>query len=242
MEQGYNQSDEIEIDLKEVFLLLWSKAWLIILIGIICGSMGFALSSYVISPMFESTTKIYILNMQDSTTVTYSDLQLGTQLTTDYVELVQSRYVLEAVEDTLNLGIDYEDLLEKVTITTPDNTRILEITVEDESPFIAMETANCIREVASDHIKSVMAIEAVNVIDVANLPTEPVSPSILKWTAIGILLGMFIVVGIIMIQYLLDDTIKTADDIEKYLGLSTLALIPLKGKSQDSKKKINKRK
>lgn len=104
---------------------------------------------------------------------------------------------------------------------------MLSITVTDTDPMLAMEIANSIREAAALHIKSVMDIEAVNVVDMANLPTDKANPSVFKWTLIGSLIGAFVVMAIVIVVYILDDTIKNSDDVEKYLGLSTLALIPL---------------
>jgi len=232
MEPRNTQVDEIEIDLREVFLILLGKLWLILLVGIFTATIAFAYSQFVMDPVYESTTQIYILNKQENNTVTYSDVQLGTQLTKDYAELIESRYVLEEVIEELQLqeinpDMDYETLLEKVKVTTPTDTRILAITVSDTDPVLAMEIANSIREAAAVHIKNVMDIEAVNVVDTANLPTEKASPSVFKWTVIGGFIGAFLVMAIVLVWYLLDDTIKNSDDVERYLGLSTLALIPL---------------
>ena len=251
METKQYNNDEIEIDLREVFILLLSKAWLIALVGILTALIGFAVSAFVIAPTFESTSKIYILNKQQENTVTYSDVQLGTQLTKDYAQLITSRLVLEKVIEDLKLaevyeGIDYEAMLGKVEVTTPTDTRILSITVTDTDPVMAMEMANCIREVAAVHIKNVMDIEAVNIVETANLPTEKAGPSTTKWTLIGGCVGAFLVMAVVLLIFFMDDTIKTSDDVEKYLGLSTLALIPLDTQTasagKNGKKKAAKKK
>ena len=232
METNQYSNDEIEIDLREVFILLISKMWLIVLAGMLTAVVGFALSAFLIAPTYKSTSKIYILNKQQENTVTYSDVQLGTQLTKDYAQLITSRLVLEKVIEDLNLeevyeGINYEGMLNKVEVTTPTDTRILSITVTDTDPVMAMNIANCVREAAAVHIKNVMDIEAVNVVETANLPMEKAGPSITKWTIIGGCIGAFLVIAVVLVIFFLDDTIKTSDDVEKYLGLSTLALIPL---------------
>lgn len=232
METRQNSNDEIEIDLREVFILLISKMWLIVLVGLLTAVIGFAISAFFISPTYKSTSKIYILNKQQENTVTYSDVQLGTQLTKDYAQLITSRLVLEKVIEELQLdeiyeGMDYEAMLEKVEVTTPTDTRILSITVTDTDPVMAMNIANSVREAAAVHIKNVMDIEAVNVVETANLPMEKAGPSISKWTLIGGCVGAFLVIAVVLVIFFLDDTIKTSDDVEKYLGLSTLALIPL---------------
>lgn len=236
------ENGEIEIDLMEIMSLLLGKIWLILSVGIFFALTGFAVSRFLITPTYESTTKIYILNKTENASVTYSDVQLGTQLTKDYAELINSRYVLEEVVQKLGLAMEYEDLLEQISVDTPSDTRIVSITVENTDPVEAMNIANCIREVASTHIQNVMDIDAVNVVETANMPTKKASPSCLKWTLIGGLLGGFIVCGIILIQYLLDDTIKSSEDIEKYLGLSTLALIPMSQEDSTKQKKKQKKK
>lgn len=237
-----NQRDDvIEIDLLEIFHILLSRAWLIISAGLLCALVCFALSRFVMVPTYESTTKIYILNKNENSSVTYSDVQLGTQLTKDYAELINSRYVLEEVIQKLALDIEYKALLDLVEVTTPSDTRIVAITVTDKDPVQAMKIANCIREAASDHIQNVMDIEAVNVVETANMPTGKAGPSVMKWTLIGGIFGVFLLCAIILVQYLMDDTIKSSEDVEKYLGLSTLALIPVASENTDDKKRKKKK-
>lgn len=240
--ENRRENEEIEIDLLEVLNVLLGRIWLILLAGLFGALACFAASSFVMTPTYESTTKIYILNKTDHSTVTYSDVQLGTQLTKDYAELINSRYVLEEVIQKLSLGMEYQELLGKVSVSTPSDTRIVAITVEDTDPVQAMDIANSIRETASSHIQNVMDIEAVNVVETANMPTEKAGPSVMKWTLAGALLGVLAVCAVILIRYLMDDTIKSSEDVEKYLGLSTLALIPAAEGGHDNRKKKKRRK
>lgn len=117
--------------------------------------------------------------------VTYSDLQAGTQLVKDYSELIKSRFVLEAVIEQLNLPLSYEQLSDKVTVSTPADTRVISIAVTDSNPVTAMKIANAIRETASTHIRNVMDIETVNIVETANVPTHKASPSARKNTGAG---------------------------------------------------------
>lgn len=236
------QTDEIEIDLGEIVALFLHRIWIILSVALFTATIGFIISRFMIQPTYDSTTKIYILNKQDNATVTYNDVQVGTQLTKDYAEMVKSRFVLEEVIQELNLPMDYEELEKKLTISTPSDTRILAITVNDEDPVMAMNIANAICETASIHITNVMDIEAVNIVETANLPMEKSSPSIGKWTAISGMLGVFGVCIVVFVIYILDDTIKSSDDIEKYLQLSTLALIPISENSEmNGKNKTQKK-
>ncbi|MDD2971676.1 MAG: Wzz/FepE/Etk N-terminal domain-containing protein [Lachnospiraceae bacterium] len=227
METNRAETDEIEIDLGEIFGLFLHRIWIILAAGLFAATIGLVISRFLIAPVYESATKIYILNKQDSSTVSYSDVQVGTQLTKDYAELVQSRFVLEEVIQELDLDLSYEELKDKLSVSTPTDTRILAITVEDHSPVAAMNMANAIRETASVHITNVMDIKAVNIVETANLPMKKAGPSVLKWTVIAGILGAFLVCVIVFVIYIMDDTIKSSEDVEKYLHLSTLALIPI---------------
>lgn len=235
-------SDEIEIDLVELIGVLMSKLWMIIIFGALAGVITFLLCVYVVTPKYESTTKMYIINRQSNETLTYSDLQTGTQLTKDYQELVTSRPVLEEVRSELSLDIDNDELKDKINVDVPTDTRIVTITVEDSSPEMARAIADSIRNSASAHISAVMNTEAVNVVEEANLPEEPSSPKIIKDTAIGGAVGGFFAVVIIILIYIMDDTIKNPDDIEHYLKVSVLGSIPYVDERTGETDKKSKRK
>lgn len=242
MEKQQENGKEIEIDLLEIVQILLGRCWIILGAALIAALICFAVSAYVLAPVFESTTKIYILNKTDNAAVTYTDVQMGTQLTKDYAELINSRYVIENVINQLSLkDMDYKELMKKVSVHTPVDTRIVSITVEHTDPELAMRIANCIREIAGEHIQNVMDIEAVNVVETANMPLEKSGPSVVKWTLIGSVAGAFLACAVILIIFFLDDTIKSSEDVEKYLGLSTLAMIPVISEETTAKKKRSKR-
>ena len=239
--QVTNNNDEIEIDLGEVFHLVISKLGVIILSGILLGVLSIIGTMLFITPKYESTTKIMVLNKQDNNTLTSADMQTSTQLTKDYAELIQSRTVLEGVSAQLNLDMTYKEMLNKVSVETSSDSRIVSISVTDEDPYTASEIANAVRDMAAEHIQSVMDIEAVNVVDTANIPNEKASPSLAKNGVIGGLLGVIIAMAAVIIIYLTNDTIKVEEDVERYLGLSVLGSIPFSEKESRSKKKKSRK-
>ena len=238
METNQQNQDEIEIDLLELLRVLCSKIGYVILAALALGLLMVLVSKVLMKPQYESTTKMYVLSKQDSSnTVTSGDLQASSLLTKDYAELIQSRQVVETVIAQLNLDLTYEQFLKKLTVTTQNDTRILSITVKDEDPYMASQIADAIRVAAADHIQNVMNTEAVNVVDEANIPDEPVSPSIKKNGLIGAVAGAFIAIIVIIVVYLTNDTIQTSEDVERYLGVSTLGIIPIREGQKKSKKK-----
>ncbi len=244
------KEDRIEIDLRELFLRIWANIWNVILASLIGALLAYLLSSVVLTKKYNSTTKIYVLNQQDATQITYNDLQTGTQLTKDYAELVLSRTVAAQVIAQLDLQSRYEDmknitpdkLADMISVNIQNDTRIISITVTDTSPTRAQDIANAVRVAASSHIYDVMDIEAVNVVDYANLPERAASPKLKRNIILGFLLGFIVAIGIITVVYMLDDTIKTPDDVERYLGLSVLGSIPYDENIDTSKKKKRVRK
>ena len=237
MENQEINNGEIEIDLGEIFHLLISHLGVIVLSGIV-----FALATVIgtmlfITPKYESTTKIYVLNRQDSNTLTSQDMSTSTQLTKDYAELIKSRTVTEGVIAHLQLDMTHEDLLKMLTVETSTDTRIVAIKVRDTDPYRAAEIANSVRDVAAQHIQSVMDIEAVNIVETANIPDHKASPSLSRNGIIGGFLGVLLAAVIVIAVYLTNDTIRTSEDVERYLKLSVLGSIPLQGKEKKAKKK-----
>ena len=242
METTQQNNDEMEIDLLELFHVLWSKALVILLSAAAVGLAAMLVTQVFLKSQYQSTTKMYILTQQDNETVTNSDLQASEQLTQDCAEMIQSRQVAESVISQLGLDIKASELLEKVRVTTSSDTRIITIDVRDEDPYRACDIANALRNIASDTIQDVMNIEAANVFEEANIPETPVSPSTVKNIVIGVILGFVIAVAAILISYLMNDTIRTSDDVERYLHLSTLGTIPLaEGEVKNKKKNKAKR-
>lgn len=242
METTQQNNDEMEIDLLELFHVLWSKALVILLSAAAVGLAAMLVTQIFLSPQYQSTTKMYILTQQNNDTVTSSDLQASEQLTQDCAEMIQSRQVAESVISQLGLDLTAGGLLEKVTVTTSADTRIITIDVQDEDPYLARDIANALRRIAADTIQDVMNIEAANVFEDANIPEEPVSPSEIKNTLIGVFLGFVIALAAVIISYLTNDTIRTSEEVERYLHLSTLGIIPLaEGEVKNKKKNKAKR-
>lgn len=222
-------SEAVEIDLLELFSVLLHWIWLIVLAAIVVGGIAFAISKFAIPEEFQSTTRVYVLNRTEDKNdmPTYQELQASTQLTKDYSEMITSRHVLEKVISDLGLDLSYEGLKKRISVTTPSDSRIIQISVRDNNPAEAQRICRAVREESSEHIQNVMAIDAINIVDDANLPDHKSSPNNTRNTIIGALIGGFLAALIVVIRHFMDDTIKTNDDVEEYLGISCLAIIPL---------------
>ena len=242
------QNDEVEIDIGHILSILWEKILVIIATGIIVGLAGFLVSKFLITPKYESETKLYVLNRANDSATTLSDVQLSTQLTKDYQILVTSAPVMNKVIKELGLNMKASELASTISVDTPSDTRVLQITVTSDDPKRAKDIADKVAQVSSKKICDIMKIEQVNVIEEGSLSEEPAVDTVQKWTLIGLALGIVLSCAVIIIRSMLDDTVKTTEDVEKYFDLSTLAVIPISeemddglGKNKKSRKTKKKR-
>ena len=241
------QYDDV-IDLKAV-LLEWKKGWWMIAAAMAAGVVAAVLfSKVVLSPVYQSSSMLYVLS-KETTLTSLADLQMGTQLTQDYKVLVTSRPVLDAVTEELGLDMTYEELRAGISIDNPADTRILTITVENQDPLMAKTLVDCISQTASAYIGSIMEMVPPKIVEEGQIPEYPSSPNVRRNAALGGLAGAALVCGALTLLVILNDTIRTEEDVEHYLGLTTLALVPernsagktaaKKGKTREKAKRGN---
>ena len=243
MERQYDADGEIEIDLKDLFFELMNNWVMIGVSTVLVALIMFCISKFILVPEYTSTSELYVLS--NSTSITnLADIQIGTSLTNDYIVVVKGRPVLEQVITNLELDETYGSLKEKVTINNPSNSRILDITVTDVDPKRAKLIADEIAKVGSAFIAEKMVQDPPTIIQYGYVNDNPVSPNVLTNTVLGAAVGAFLAMAIIIITYLMNDTIMTADDIERKLGLNVLGTLPLEaeeeydGRSRSKKKSL----
>ena len=237
---GNNSYDEIEIDLLDILYLLRSKLWLIILSGIITAAAAGLISTYMLTPMYQSKTQLYILAKPSSITdLSLADLQIGNQLTQDYKILVKSRPVVTQVIENLDLDMTYEKMSNIIEVSSPANTRILEIEVEYPDPYIAKQIVDEFATVSIERIATIMDTAKPSIVEEGYASEYPSSPKTKRNVLIGGAIGVVLAAAICIVLHLMDDTIKSSEDIEKYLGLSTLGLIPIEEESNVNTEKSN---
>lgn len=244
------ESDELEIDILQILRAFKKKLWLILLMAILFGGGAGAFSKYVLIPQYQSTSMVYIVS-KETTLTSLADLQIGSQLTQDYKIIIKSRPVLQEVISALNLPWQYEELKKKITIENPSNTRILSITVQDSDPGMAKEIADAVAKVSSEYIGDIMEMIPPKIIEEGVVPVRKTSPSNGKNAVVGALTGMVLSCGYIAMKVILNDSIKTEEDIMKYLGIHVLASVPSRktdaqedsdSSQKRSRKKARKRK
>ena len=217
--------DEIVIDFWELFYEFKRRIWWILLAAVLGTGAAGAYSYYLLTPQYISEAKIYVLS-KETTLTSLADLQMGTQLTQDYKELIGSRPVMQEVINTLNLDITYRQLAEKLKLENPKDTRILYLTVTDPNPYMAKAIVDEIANAASDYIGEIMEMSPPKLIEDGMVATVQTSPNVKKNAAVGGLVMLVLACGVITLSVIMNDTIRSEEDVFKYLELPVLAVVP----------------
>lgn len=238
MQQQELEQSGFEIDIKSVLQYFLQKLKYIIIFVVIGALATMLFSMYFITPSYTSSTKVYILQSNDDSKITLGSIQVSTQLTKDFEELITSRVITDEVVSRLNLSTDSAQLSNMLSVSSANDTRIVEISVSNSDPYLAKDIADCVRNVASEKAVDIMNLEAINTVEEANFPATPTSPNVKLNTVIGGILGLVLSTIVFMIVFALDDKIKTAKDVETYLNLPVLAVIPRDSAISKSGKKV----
>ncbi len=238
------ENEEIEIDLLQLWNAVRHRIWLVLLAGFIVADIAFAITKFLITPMYSSSATMLVVT-KETTLSSLADLQLGSQLTNDYEILITSRPVLQKTIEELELDTDYKHLRDTITISNPNDSRMLIISTLQADPELAKSVVDTLAGISSEYIAEKMEVTAPKIIEEGEVPLVQSSPSLLRNTAIGGLLGILAAVFLICVAVILNDSIQTEDDIERYLQLPVLAVVPDKNssakKSTDRKKTANKK-
>ena len=222
------ENKEIAIDIVQLFKILWKKKIVIILTAIVAAVIAFGVSSFVLTPEYSSTTRLYVVNRNQSENagLTNQDLQAGSYLVKDYKEIILSQDVLEKVISNLKLEQSGKGLSKKIQVTVPVDTRIVSIAVKDDQPEEASRIANALREVAAEKIIKVTRVSDVTTLEEARPALTPSSPNIRRNTMLAFLAGGAVMVILILLLELLDDRVKRPEDVEEVMQVALLGIVP----------------
>ena len=233
------ETEEIEIDLLQLWNAVRHRIWLVLLAGFIVADIAFAITKFLITPMYSSSATMLVVT-KETTLSSLADLQLGSQLTNDYEIMITSRPVLQEAIEELGLEISYKRLRNMITISNPNDSRMLIISTLQADPELAKNVVDTVAEISSEYIAEKMEVTAPKIIEEGEVPIFQSSPNLLRNTAIGGMLGIIAAVFLICVAVILNDSIQTEDDIERYLQLPVLAVVP--DKSGSSRKSAGRKK
>ena len=221
-----NEENEV-IDLTEILSAVRQHLLELIFVTLVAALVGFTASKFLMNPKYDSSALMIVNTRQDvNANVTSDQINSATKLVSTYSIIIKSDTVLQQVIDNLGLNLTYAKLNKRVTVAAVDDTQVMKITVQSDSPEWARQVCEQIITVAPDVIKEAVEAGSVKVISNPSLATEPVSPNIMKNTMLAAAVGFVLVIGIIVLQVLLDNKINTEEDVTKYLDMTVLGVIP----------------
>ena len=226
MEERIQEQYE-EIDLREIFALLKANVVYILIATLAFAIVGFIGNKFLITPQYESSVNMIVNTKQDnSSNVSSDNISSAKSLVDTYAIIIKSNTVLYEVIDELNLDMSYEELSQKISVSDVNATQIMQISVTDPDPNVAADIVRSIAEISPDEIVDAVEAGSCKVISQVETTDEPVSPSVLKNTALAGIIGLVLAVAIIVIKDFLANYIVDDDDVQKYLGLPVLGVIP----------------
>lgn len=221
------QKERIEIDLLDLFFVFKKKILYILAACVLFAIAGGCFTHFLMDDEYTAKTRMYVLSRSSDSELSSSDYNLANFMIKDYQVLITGENVTREVIEKLELPMTVGQLSGKISVSAIDNTRVLQIVVVDTEPERAAAIANCVREVSSAQIKAIMDVDAVNLVYEAEVPTHKSGPSMTKNIISATIIGFMLSVLTIVVIHLVDDTIQTDEDVTRYLGLSTLGVIPV---------------
>ena len=220
---------EETIDLREYFGIIKKRFWIIALITTIAIVVSGGISFFVLKPVYKAKTSLIVNTekTQETQVITGDQFSVTQKLAVTYGEIIKSRIVLEDVIKNLNLKTSYEGLARQVTVSPVKDTQIISISVQDTNKEKARDIANEITKVFTKEAKRITKANDVQVIDKAILPKTPIKPNKIMNVSISAVLGMMVGLFVVFLIEYLDNKLKTPQDIEKYLELSVIGVIPM---------------
>lgn len=220
------QEKQIEIDLMGLLNYLKKRLVIIMAVMLVFAIAGLVYSAMYTTPKYIAETRLYVLNRSSTIGVQGSDYQVSTYMLKDYQILITGKNVTKEVIKQLNLNMSPEGLAGKISVTAPDDTRVLQINVTDTDPQLAADIANKVCEVAIQELKRITDADAVHQVYEADVPARAIGTSAKKTVMLAMFLGLLASVAVFTVMFILDDSIRTEEDVERYLGLSVVGVIP----------------
>ena len=229
--QDVNSKQYYTIDLMHILKILWQKAWIIILAALLAAGIGFGVSAFVMKPTYSSTILLYVNNSSislgsTSLSISSSDITASQNLVKTYGEILDNRTTFERIIDKAEINYTTEELHDMIKSGSSNDTEIMYVTVTCNDPYEAAKIANVIAEVLPGRIAEIIENTSMEVVDSAVPNLEKVSPSITKYTAIGLILGVLASVAVISVVAMMDDRIHDEDYIIDTYDYPILAKIP----------------
>lgn len=219
----------IELNIKEVLAALVRKLWLIVLCAVLAGGAALAYTAGFVTPLYKTSISIYVNNTSNGVqggVISSSDLATSQRLVATYINILKSNAVLDKVAESVGNEISSTQIRNMIDSEAMGTTEVFQVYITNADPELAAEIANAIAAIAPKEIANIVEGSSARIVDYAKVPQKPYTPSFMKNTAIGALVGILAVVVGIVVQVVLDVHIKNEADLRKISDAPVLGVIP----------------
>lgn len=228
MNENREINDEMEIDLGELFKVLKKNIILIVVVSLFCAAIGLVSSMFLISKKYSSEATIYITpKVTEQGTIDYNSIQTNSRMVNNYMEILKGETILAKVADQVGME-DYEEVLDTLTISNPENTELISVSSETTDPELSQQIVSLVISTFTEDMMDILNLNNVTIINDAKVNENPVSPSVPRYTILGLAVGLVISCGYVFITFLFDKRLRTREEAENFLGVPVLATVPLK--------------
>lgn len=219
---------EETISLQDLFKTLKKRAILILLTMLLAVTVAGVISFMLLTPIYQASTQI-LVNQQkvEQNQFNAQDIQANLQLINTYNVIIKSPAILSKVIENLDLNTTPAALNGKIKVNSEQNSQVVNVSVQDPEPYMAVDIANTTAEVFQEEIQKLMNVDNVNILSPAVLADnpKPIKPDPFLNMAIATVIGLMLGVGIAFLLEYLDTTVKTEQDIEELLALPILGIV-----------------
>lgn len=217
-----------ELDVRQIFTYLKRHFWLIICIVLVAASLSATITYFFITPQYEASATLYVFNdsNRSDTSISTTDITTSQKLIATYSVIMQSDNVIHKVIETTNLRYTPSQIRKMFTGTSVNNTEVMKVTITSSDPVDSMVLANAFIDVAPDEILRVIKAGAVEILDRAEIPQQPSSPSMMKNIAIGAVLGVIAAVAFVILYELFNTKVRNEENLLRVVKAPVIGYIP----------------
>ena len=224
--QNQNQSqNEIEFDLLQMFSYLLRRVWIILLAMAIFAGCGYGISKKNEVPRYTASCRVFVY--REGSDANYTDALTALYLVKDCEVIIKTETIGKQVAENLGLKLSASSISNGIKVTNEKETHVLELSYTDVNPKRAAAILNEVCKVAPAELRKHLATVSFTVMDEAAIPRVPSGGTVTRDTILAAAIGFVLAAAVLVVLFLLDDTIRSEDDVERYLGLSTLTAITL---------------
>ena len=224
-----NKNNVKVITFRDLWDIFVSRLWVLAVAAVVAVAILFTVSTLTFVPQYESVATLYILKQNentDSSTGNSEDFSLALKVVNDCNYLLKGHSVLDEVIKEQDLKYSYKQLYDRVTVTNPTDTRILEVRVEADSPELAKQIVDSICVIGTEKIEQAMGFQQVNLYEYGILKNEPCNNLSLTAYFLAAIAAAALTYVVFLLIFIFDDRIRTNEEIENAFGLSILGEIP----------------